>query len=310
VFPEGSNQEAFMTFSYVRRFALAGLAVASLAAPAAAQLSDNLGALSGDNARRYLQPLSSGLSGTLNASIFPDGKIPIAGLSLNIGVRLMGISFDDKDRLFTPTDPPGFTSTASVQAPTVIGPTQAVAQPGAGGTTLYYPGGFDIQNFAVAVPQLTIGSVFGTRAVVRWIAVDLGDAEIGHLSLFGIGAQHSISRYIPVLPVDLAAGVFYQSFNLGDDLVDAATVHYGLTASKSFGLFTPYATVGLDRFDMKAKYESSSTGETINVDFDTESNGHFSAGGVFSLGVVRLYGELCVAAETGMAAGLSFGLGN
>lgn len=296
-----------MSFRFVRHIAAAGLAVVVLATPAVAQLSDNLGALSGDNAKAYLQPLSSGLSGTLNASIFPDAKIPVAGLTLNVGVRLMGISFDDEDNLYQPIAPAGFTSP---QASTVIGPTQSVAMTGPGGTVLDHPGGFDIDNFAVAVPQVAIGSVLGTRAVVRYIALDLGDAEIGDFSLFGIGAQHSISRYFPTLPVDLAAGVFYQSFNLGDDLVEAASLHFGLTGSKTFGIFTPYATLGYDQFDMKSTYESSSTGESISVDFDTESNGHFSVGGVLSMAVARLYGELSFAAETGMAAGLSFGLGN
>jgi len=291
----------------IRHVAVALTAALALASPAAAQLSDNLGALSGDNAKGYLHPLQSALSGTLNSAIFQGASIPVAGVNITVGVRLMGLSFDDKDRLYSPTDPSGFTSTAPVQAPTVIGDTHAVAQPGVGGTTLYHPGGFDIDKFALAVPQATIGSVFGTRAVVRYISLDLGDTELGHFSLFGIGAQHSVSQYFKELPVSVAVGVFYQKFDIGDDLLKTNALHYGVTASKRFGLFEPYATVGLDQFEMKAKYTDKDTNETIKVDFDTQTDGHFTLGSQLLLPVVKIHGEVNFAAETGVAVGLSFG---
>lgn len=296
-----------MNSRLVRVFATAALAVATLSPPAGAQLSDNLGALNGDNAKNYLAPLASGLSGTLNTAIFHGASIPLAGLQFNVGIQAMGIEFDDGDRLYTPTDPAGFTSTSSVQAPTVIGDPSAVAQPGAGGTTLFHPGGFDVSNFMVAVPQLTIGSVAGTRAVIRYISLDLGDTELGDFTLWGIGAQHSVSRYFPGLPVNVAAGIFYQNFSISDDLVEAGALHFNLMASKNFGLFEPYAAVGFDQLDMKSKYTSTSTGESIEVDFDSETNGHFTIGSSLSLAVLKLYGEFNFAAETGVAAGLSFG---
>jgi hypothetical protein len=294
---------------WMRGVVAAALVLTVASPPAMAQLSDNLGALSGDNAKGYLAPLTSGLSGTLNTAIFSGASIPLAGLQFNIGVRLMGIEFDDDDRLYSPTDPPGFDGDAAIQAPTVIGDGQAVAQPGQGGTTLFHPGGFDLHNFAVAVPQLTVGSVLGTRATVRFISLDLGDTELGDFTLWGIGAQHSISRYLPALPVNLAADVFYQKFDIGeDDLITASALHFGVTASKRLGLFEPYAAVGYDQLDMEAEYTFEGTGEKITVDFDSESNGHLTLGSTLSLAIVKLYGELNFAAETGMAVGLSFGI--
>lgn len=190
--------------------ALALVVLAGVAPPAGAQLSDNLGALSGDNARKYLGPLPDALSGTMNSAIFTSGKVPKTGINLSVGVKVMGVRFSDSDRLFTPTDPSGFTSVAPIlPAPTVIGGTSAVAQNGQGGATVYYPGGFDIGEFAFAAPQLSVGSLLGTRAVVRWFAMNFAsDNFIDKISFFGIGAQHSLSQYVPALPVDLAAGVF------------------------------------------------------------------------------------------------------
>jgi len=284
------------------------LIAAGLVAPAAAQLQDNLGALSGNNAKGYLGPLPKALSGTLNSGIFNTGRVPKSGVGFTVGVRVMGVAFDDGDRTYTPTDPAGFVGTGSVQASTIIGDTQAVTQAGVGGTTLFHPGGFDIGEFAVAVPELTIGSVAGTRAVVRWISVDVGDADFGKLELFGIGAQHSISQYFEALPLDLAAGVFYQKFKISDKLVDTKALHFDVTGSKSFGPLQPYVAVGFDNFEMSSEYDAAGTGQKISVDFDTESNMHLTVGGLLNFPVVKIHGEVNVAAVNGAAVGISFGL--
>jgi hypothetical protein len=296
-----------MLIRLVRTGLLASLALLALAPPVSAQLEDNLGALTGDNAAGYLNPLVKGLSGTMNAAVFHTGRVPKQGFGIKIGARLMGVSFDDDDRTYTPTDPPGFTGTGPAQAPTVIGDTKSVSQPGQGGTTLYHPGGFDIGEFAFAAPQLTIGSFAGTQATVRWISIDIGDSDLGKFDLFGIGAQHSLSQYFEGLPIDVAAGVFYQNFKIDDTLVDAKTWHYNVTGSRSFGILQPYVGVGFDTIDMKAEYTESSTGTTIEVDFDPESNFHLTLGSEANLALLKLYGEVNFAARTGLAVGLSFG---
>jgi hypothetical protein len=279
------------------------------AAPAAAQLSDNLGSLSGDNAKGYLGPLPKALSGTLNSAIFTTGNVPKAAINFTIGVKLMGVGFKDEDRTYQPTDPPGFTSQPNQPpVPTIIGDGQAVTQQGQGGTQMDYPGGFDLGEFAIGVPQLSIGSIAGTRATVRWISLDLGESDFGKFDLFGIGAQHSISQYMKDLPVDLAVGVFYQSFKIDEDLLKTTAFHVDVTGSKSYGFLQPYAALGYDTFTMKTHYEDSNNpGNSIDVDFDNQNNMHFTAGLLVNLPVVKLHGEFNAAATTGVAVGLSFG---
>jgi hypothetical protein len=294
--------------SRIALFALALFALATFATRAGAQLSDNLGALSGDNAKGYLSPLPKALSATLNSGIFQTGSVPKNTFNLSLGVRVMGVGFSDDSKSYTPTAPPGFTPTETVTAPTVIGSTTAVAQNGQGGTVLYHPGGFDISEFAVAVPQLSVGSVFGTRAIIRWVSLDLGDSDFGKFEYLGFGAQHSISQYFPALPVDLAAGFFSQSFEIGDDLVKTDALNFNVTGSKRFGMLEPYAGLGFDTFDMDVSYESTSTpGDRIAVRFDKESNAHLTLGIQALLGFARLSAELNVAAETGAAVGLALG---
>ncbi|MCA9728550.1 MAG: DUF6588 family protein [Candidatus Eisenbacteria bacterium] len=286
--------------------ALVGLALAG--GTARAQLEANLGALNDENARGYLQPLATALSATLNASVFQTGDIPRSKPTFQIQANVMGVTFDDADRTYTPTDPPGFESSESVKAPTVIGDPDAVIQEGQAGTQLYHPGGFDLENFTIAAPQLSVGGFMGTKLLVRWISLDLGDADLGNLELFGIGGQHSLSQYFLEAPVDVAAGVMYQSFKIGDGLVDASTLQFNVTGSKRFGVIEPYVGIGYDTFDMKGEYTEDTTGEGINVKFDRENNIHLTVGGRLNFNYVILHGEFNAAAESGVAAGLSVGL--
>ena len=289
--------------------ALGFLAAAILAAPAHADLSDNLGSLTGDNAKGYLGPLPEALSATLNSGIFQTGHVPKNTFNFSFGARVMGIHFSNDNRSYTPTAPPGFTPTETVSAPTVIGDTHAVSQSGQGGTTLYHPGGFDLDNFALAVPQVSIGSVFGTRAIVRWISVDLGDSQLGKLDYVGYGAQHSISQYLHGLPVDLAAGFFAQTLKIGDNkLVKADAIHFDVTASKRFSILEPWASLGWDSLNMDSNYESTTTpGDKIAVSFDKKTNAHLTFGAQALLGPARLSASYDIAAQTGATLGLAIG---
>ena len=197
--------------------------------PATAQVEENLGGLSTENTERYLEPLPGAFGSAINSAIFRSGHIPKQGVTAQLGIAAMAVAYDEDMRTYRPVDPAGFTSIEDVEVPTIIGDNEAGVVAGEGGLERIYPGGLDIENFAIAVPQLTIGNVAGTRAVIRWITLDLGDNEVGDLNVFGIGAQHSISQYLVDFPIDLAVGAFYQNFDVGDGLIDSNAFHITLT---------------------------------------------------------------------------------
>lgn len=287
------------------------LAILALGAlPAAAQLIENLGGLTSENAKKYLEPLPAALSGTMNSAIFTTGNVPVTRFNFAIGVKVMGVSLSGERRLYTPTDPPGFTSVAPIQqAPTVIGSTQAVAQGGQGGATQYYPGGFDVSEFAFAAPQVSIGSLIGTRAVVRWYSHNFGAHDlISKVDYFGVGAQHSMSQYFTTLPFDLALGAFYQEFKINNSLIDSKTYHVDLTASKSYSILQPYGAIGYDSIDMDVVYEdAASPGTNITVHFDRTSHIHLTAGVLAKLAIVTVHAEANIAEINGVAVGMSLG---
>ncbi len=301
-----------MTHKALRIVFLMLLPAVFLAGSSHAQLEANLGGLTQENARKYLKPLPDAFSGALNTAIFRTGHIPDNGISLRVGLEAVVVGFNDKDRTYRPAHPVGFVTLdqgEAVSAPTVIGDGDSRMVRGQAGTALYYPGGFDIGSLMIATPQLSFGYLYGTQAVVRFIAVDLGDVDLGEIQLLGLGLQHSVSRYFDDLPLDLAAGFFYQSFRVGKDLIKSNALHFNVTGSRRFGVLEPYVGLGIDSYSMDVEYESGlDTGNTdIKLSFDSKNSLHFTLGASLVLPVVQLHAEINQANSTAIAAGLSIG---
>jgi hypothetical protein len=291
--------------------ALVCLALAS-PIPAMAQLTENLGALTDQNVKRYLAPLNTALSGTMNSGIFRTGYVPKTGINVSGGLVLMAIEFGSGDKTFVPVDPEGFTSLTPTEVPTVVGSPDGVAVEGQDNLSQIYPGGFDLEGFEIAAPQISIGSIYGTRAVIRYIAFDVGDSEFGRFSYTGFGAQHSISQWIPEMPFDMAAGFMIQNLEIGDDIVSARATHVGVTASREFYRYLqPYVGFGIDTMRLHAKHEDDDVEDDVDDSFDvkldTQTDPRLTLGLAARAPYVSAFIELSAAAATGVAIGLSFG---
>lgn len=276
---------------------------------AAAQIEGNLSTYTGQNAEGYLTPLKEGAGAALQSGMFRSAAIPKNGLTFNLEVKAAFISFADGDRTFMAKTEEGFFPEQEVEAPTVIGDTLAVKVNGQGGTVAYFPGGFDVGSLGLAVPQLTIGGLAGSQLIARYIAVETGDAELGDIQLIGFGVRHSISQYFIDPPVDLAAGVMWQNFKLGDDLIDATALSFGAQASRRFGVLEPYLGLSYDSFDMSVDYEYGNTDPPteLAVDFEKTSDLHIAAGLGINLGFFHVHGEIGTASQTSYAVGVSLG---
>ncbi len=304
-----------MGFSHVfRRVIWSAVLLLFCASPLLAQIEDHISAYTGENATGYLNPLAGAIGTTLNSGLWRSASIPKAGFTIAIEFPIMGLYFGDDDKTFSATTEAGFSPTQTVDAPTVIGDTEAVLVSGDGGTQFAFPGGFDVGSFALTVPQLRVGAVFGTEAMIRFIAFRIGDSDIGDISLFGLGFRHSLSQYMgPLPPVDLAASFFYQSFKLGenedgDDLTKTNTYSFGVQASKHFPpVLTPYTGLYYNSYKMDATYESDVAGEDlIDLAFD-DGFIQWTLGIEFNLAVVNAYFEYNVSSYSSLGFGLGLG---
>jgi hypothetical protein len=285
------------------------------ASPLAAQIEEHISAYTGDNATGYLEPLAGAIGTTLNSGLWRSAHIPKAGFTIAIEFPVMGLYFGDDDKVFDATTESGFSPTQTVEAPTVIGDPEAVIVSGDGGTQFAFPGGFDVGSFALTMPQLRVGAVFGTEAMIRFIAFRIGESDIGDVSMFGLGFRHSISQYMgPVPPVDMAAGFFYQSFKLGenesgDDLTKTNTYSFGVQVSKTIPpILTPYTGLYYNKYKLEAEYESEVPGEElIDLTFD-DGFIQWTLGVEFNLAVLNAYFEYNVSSynSLGFGMGLAF----
>jgi len=297
----------------VRILAIVGctVVVAALAGTAAAQIEDQVSVYTGDNAKSYLEPLSEAIGADLTSAVWTSAYIPPDdGFHLCFETRVVGMIFGDDMRTFMATTEAGFSPETTEEVSTVIGDGDAIVIPGEAGTSFAFPGGFDVNSFTLAVPQVRIGAYKGTEVLIRFFALNQGDIEVGDISLYGFGVHHSISQYLaPDFPVDLAAGIFYQKLKVGDDLMDATAYSFGVQGSKrypaGFAIVEPYASLAVDMFSMDVSYMGES--QTVNLEYDTDTSLDFTVGLNLHASFLSLNGEYSISGQNTFAFGLGLG---
>jgi len=139
------------------------------------------------------------------------------------------------------------------------------------------PDGGDINTIAAVVPQLEIGSLYGTELLIRLIPpLDLGE-YIGKFSFWGIGLKHSISQYFyndtnrdgnatkreQIAPFDLAMQVVFQRTGLENTVgitgaklkANANIFNINLHASKNFNNhFELHTGLSYERTNIEGSY--------------------------------------------------------
>jgi hypothetical protein len=127
------------------------------------------------------------------------------------------------------------------------------------------PPGGNINHLIAGIPQLVIGSYYGTEMLLRWVpTLNLG-SNIGKFNFWGIGLKHSISQYFQ-FPIDIAAQVVYQSTNLSNSVgvtnaklnAEAGILNTNLQASYKVGkVLNIYSGISLDNINIKSTYKYS-----------------------------------------------------
>lgn len=117
----------------------------------------------------------------------------------------------------------------------------------------------EVNLLPLATPQVTVGTVMGTQAVLRYLPSTAINDDLGKLSYFGFGIQHNPLVWLGgfPFPVDVAVGFYRQNAALGDVFSLKATA-YGLNISKQFGTrffnITPYAGYLVEQATMQVNY--------------------------------------------------------
>ncbi len=148
----------------------------------------------GSNKESYLQPLPDLMAGTFHSGWNVGGKID-SGLYFRIGISSMVGYVSDNLRTFSATTEYPFEPLTKADVPTIVGSNEAVVVDGVNGTQYVFQGGRDVVLFPMALPQLTIGGLYGTELSIRFVAYDF-KGDFGKLTLFGAGVKHDIGQYL------------------------------------------------------------------------------------------------------------------
>ena len=179
----------------------------------------------------------------------------------------------------------------------------------------------DMEMLPLAAPQLSLGTVYGTKAVFRYMPTYEVNEELGEFNYFGFGIQHNPKAWLSVpLPIDICASYFTQSMELGD-IVTANATAFGINASKTLGFsflsITPYAGFMLESSNMEFKYDytlaedpiSGEPLETMNIKFDIDgaNTSRITLGTTLRLGVFNINADYNIAKYNSFTAGFALG---
>lgn len=264
-----------------------------------------------ENGQGYMQPLADVLGASFNSGLFHSAKVKKMGFQVYLGVSSSVAFIPDKRKtfeanpegLFNPLNPQDL----PIEVPTVFGEVETVSVPGQGGTAYLFPAGLNVNMVPFAVPQLTIGSVFGTDVTVRYFAMGLNE-DFEDISVFGWGLRHSISQHIPAIPLELAAGMYFQNFDLGD-YASADAMLFNLQASKKLMIFTFYGGLGYEKSTLDITYDDPEEGTEIRLNLDGKNSIRLTTGVTFNLGPVKLNVDYNFASQSILTLGLGLGFG-
>ena len=262
-----------------------------------------------NNGKGYMQPLADAFGATFNSGLFHTAGLKKLGFQAYLGVVASTAFISDKRTTFEATTQgfmypdPEITATA----PTVFGPGEAVSVDGPGGTAYVFPAGMNVKMIPFAIPQLSVGSVYGTDLTLRFITFNLGE-DFGDLSVFGWGIRHSISQYVEALPLDVALGIYNQSFKAGD-IVSANAWVVSAQASKKVLIFTFYGGLAFENTRLDLEYYNDEEDVDIAFNLKGKNSIRLTAGITFNLGPAKLNVDYNIASQSVLSFGLGIGIG-
>jgi hypothetical protein len=281
------------------------------AAVAQTEFEKTIHQFSGDAVKGYIQPAADLFGANMFAGQYRSAEIPTTGFNIALDIVGMAALVKDDQKNYTAKTPTNFTP-GTFNTATIFGGTGTTVSNSAI-PALSYRGADGIINTSavpLAVPQLRVGSLYGTEAIVRYIGIpnSLTD-QFPDVTLFGVGVRHSISQYFPEVPLDIAAGVFYTSFKTGD-LVDFKGYSFGVQGSKAFSVLTVYGGLAYESCTMKLQYTSTDPnvpGQLVDVSLDGQNTFRATAGVAVSLAVFHIFADVNVGNVTNFSGGIGFG---
>jgi len=278
-----------------------------LSIPVYSQIEDRFSELSETNITGYAKPLVTTLGTSMNSGGYYTADIP-GFFGFSISLRGMYIFIPDDQKAFTPQLLNGYT--ADKKTPTVWGEKSGAYYAGPEGY-ITMPPGLNQNSVPIGYPQIA-ASFMGTEVMLRYLPeIDISDQN--SVSMFGIGVQHEISRYFPLMPVDIAVQFLYSTFEI-TNLVDVSNIAFNAHASKTFGLLTPYVGLQVESTNVDITYDVKADpnnplltqSQRLKVSIDGDNTFRATLGASLKLSVIVLNLDYNISSQSLLTGGLTF----
>lgn len=282
-----------------------------------------------ENGKSYIKPWVTSFGTSLNTGLYQSAKVLppfLFGVTLNSMLAFV----PDEDKTFTAYSPTleynGTTyelyNEAELETATVFGDKGATftindALPDEidmSGLDLKLPNGGNLSAVPLLVPQVQVGLPAGNEVLLRIFPKVEINQDLGEISFWGAGLKHSISQYIPLVPIDLAVQGVYQQMQVGD-IIKISSMAFNAQISKKLLMWTLYGGLGYEKSSMNVKYDGTvyqvdndilqEIPEKFEFDIDGENEFRMTAGIRYSIAILKFYADYTLSKYSV----LNFGLG-
>ncbi len=295
-----------------------------LASSLFSDIQESLEKFGKENGQAYIKPFVTAYGTNINTGLYNTAKV-LKPFRFGLFINTMLAFVPDKDNTFMPSRPdmymddplnPGeiiyLYEDPTEETATVFGEDgdmlihnsmlDNIPDLDTSGLDIYLPDGTNLPAVLLMVPQFHLGLPAGNELMIRGFPKQKINKDIGKIGFWGIGLKHSISQYIPLVPIDLAVQGVYQSLFLGD-ILELNNFALNAEISKKLLMWTLYAGMGYEQTKLKAEYETeikvynedsnSFDSEPIDIDFEIEGDNNFRTtfGLRYSLLLLKLYAD-------------------
>lgn len=273
------------------------------------QIEDRFTQITGTNAVEYVRPFVTSLGSAVNSNGYYSADIP-SMFTFSVSFRGMYILIPESQKSFTP-DLSAIGYQAYKETATIYGE-KGAAYAGPDGYVVMPPG-INQSGIPIAYPQVGV-SFLGTEVILRYLP-PVKIADNNDLNIFGIGVAHTVSRYIPLFPVDVAVQLLYNSMKI-EQIMKMNNLAFNVHMSKTLGVFTPYIGLQYEKTTLDLNYTIKGDPQSgdpalrtdTNISVSTNGDNKFRAtvGASLKLVVLVLNADVGFSSQTIFAGGVTF----
>lgn len=303
-----------------------------------------------DNGKGYIKPFVNAYGTNFNSGLYNTAKVlkPFR-FGLNINMMLAFVPVEDKtfmptrpDLIITDTDgnpilynneeihlyevPTDETATVfgkdggdivhnSLLNNSALLAALGLSQSDVDALDISLPNGANLPAVPLIVPQFHLGLPAGNELMIRGFPKYEISKDIGDVGFWGIGLKHSVSQYIPLVPIDIAVQGVYQTLYVGD-IIELNNLSFNAEISKKLLMWTLYGGLGFEQTKLKAEYETeimvynqdsnAFVSEPLDIDFEIDGDNNFRTtfGIRYSLLLLKLYADYTISKYNVFNAGI------